>query len=148
MPSASAEPAPAPEDRSSERRRLVAVSARLSSPVLASRPMAHVVFALGDRPGLSQVEALELAELLARKRSLAAQSASRKIRLEANRDPDRGEKSKDIELTREELEALEAVLDEVRDQEELPRFERLRNEVLQALREGPPPSGRLGQMRP
>ena len=110
--------------------------------------MAHVVFAFGDRPGLSQDEALELAELLARKRSLAAQSASRKIRLEANRDPDRGAKSKDIELTREELEAVEAVLDEVRDQEELPRFERLRNEVLQALREGPPPSGRLGQMRP
>jgi hypothetical protein len=110
--------------------------------------MAHVVFALGDRPGLSQDEALELGELLARKRSLAAQSASRKIRLEANRDPDRGEKSKDIELSREELEALEAVLDEVRDQEGLPRLERLRNEVLQALREGPPPSGRLCQMRP
>jgi hypothetical protein len=110
--------------------------------------MAHVVFALGDRPGLSQDEALELGELLARKRSLAAQSASRKIRLEANRDPDRGEKSKDIELSREELEALEAVLDEVRDQVGLPQFERLRNEVLQALREGPPPSGRLGQMRP
>jgi hypothetical protein len=116
--------------------------------VLASGRMAHVVFALGDRPGLSQDEALELGELLARKRSLAAQSASRKIRLEANHDPDRGEKSKDIELSREELEALEAVLDEVRDQEGLPRFERLRNEVLQALREGPPPSGRLGQMRP
>jgi hypothetical protein len=110
--------------------------------------MAHVVFALGDRPGLSQDEALELGELLARKRSLAAQSASRKIRLEANHDPDRGEKSKDIELSREELEALEAVLDEVRDQVGLPQFERLRNEVLQALREGPPPSGRLGQMRP
>jgi hypothetical protein len=109
--------------------------------------MAHVVFALGARPGLSQDEALELAELLARRRSLAAQSASRKIRLEANRDPDR-EESKDIELSREELEALEAVLEEVRDQEELPRFERLRNEVLQALREGPPPSGRLGQMKP
>jgi hypothetical protein len=110
--------------------------------------MAHVVFALGGRPGLSQDEALELAELLARKRSLAAQSASRRIRLEANGDPDRGEKSKDIELSREELEAVEAVLDEVRDDEELPRFERLRNEVLQSLREGPPPSGRLGQMRP
>jgi hypothetical protein len=116
--------------------------------VLASRPMAHVVFALGGRPGLSQDEALELAELLARKRSLAAQSASRKIRLEANHDPDRGEKSKDIELSREELEALEAVLQEVQDEEQLPRFERLRNEVLQALREGPPPSGRLGEMRP
>jgi hypothetical protein len=110
--------------------------------------MTHVVFALGGRPGLSQDEAIELAELLARKRSLAAQSASRRIRLEANRDPDRGEKSNDIELSREELEAVEAVLDEVRDQEELPRFERLRNEVLQVLREGPPPSGRLGEMRP
>jgi hypothetical protein len=110
--------------------------------------MAHVAFALGARPGLSQDEALELAELLARKRSLAAQSASGKIRHEANRDPDRGEKSKDIELNREELEALEAVLEEVQDEEELPRFERLRNEVLQALREGPPPSGRLGEMRP
>jgi hypothetical protein len=116
--------------------------------VLASCRMAHVVFALGARPGLSQDEALELAELLARKRSLAAQSASRKIRLEANRDPDRGEKSKDIELSREELEALEAVLQEVQDEEQLPPFERLRNEVLQALREGPPPSGRLGEMRP
>jgi hypothetical protein len=62
--------------------------------------------------------------------------------------PDRGETSKDIELSREELEAVEAVLDEVRDDEELPRFERLRNEVLQVLREGPPPSGRLGEMRP
>ena len=71
--------------------------------------MAHVVFALGAGPGLSQEEALELAKLLARKRSLAAQSASRKIRVEADRDPDRGEMSKDVELSREELEALEAV---------------------------------------
>jgi hypothetical protein len=127
---------------------MVAVSARPVRPVLASWRMAHVVFALGDRPGLAQDEALELGDLLARKRSLAAQSAARKIRLEANGDPDRGEKSTDIELSREELEALEAVLDEVRDQEEVPGFERLRNEVLQALREGPPPSGRLDQMRP
>jgi hypothetical protein len=110
--------------------------------------MAHVVFALGTRPGLSQDEALELAELLARKRSLAAQSASRKIRLEANRDPDLGEKSEDIALGREELETLEAALAEARAPEELPRFEHLRSEVHQALREGPPPSGRLGQMKP
>jgi hypothetical protein len=110
--------------------------------------MAHVVFALGARSGLSQDEALELAGLLARKRSLAAQSASRKIRLEAERRPDQDEKSKDVELSREELEAVEAVLAEARDPEELPRFERLRNEVHQALREGPPPGGRLGQMRP
>lgn len=112
--------------------------------MLASRRMAHVIFALGARPGLSQDEALELAELLARKRSLAAQSASRKIRLEANRYPDRGEKSKDIELSRAELEAVEAGLAEARSPEELARFERLRNEVRQTLREGPPPRGRSG----
>jgi hypothetical protein len=110
--------------------------------------MAHVVFALGARPRLSQDEARELAGLLARKRLLAAQSASRKIRLEADRDPDRGEKSKDIVLSREELEAIEAGLAEAQAPEELPRFQRLRSEVQQALREGPPPSGRLGQMRP
>ena len=110
--------------------------------------MAQVVFALAARPGLSQDEALELAGLLARKRSLAAQSASRKIRLEADRDPDHGEKSTDIELSREELEAVEALLAEARDPEELPRFERLRSEIHQALREGPPPSGRLGQLGP
>jgi hypothetical protein len=106
--------------------------------------MAHVVFALGARPGLSQDEALELAELLARRRSLAAQSASGKIRLQASRDPDRDEKSEDIELDRQELEELEAVLAEERHPEELPPFERLRNEVRQTLRKGPPPSGRSG----
>jgi hypothetical protein len=105
--------------------------------------MAHVVFALGAHPGLSQDEALELAELLARKRSLAARSASRKIRLEANRDPDGGETSKDIELSREELEAIEAVLAQERHPE-LPALERLQNEVHQTLREGPPPSGQYG----
>jgi hypothetical protein len=110
--------------------------------------MADVVFALGARPGLSRDEALELAALLARRRLLAAQSASEKIRLEANRDPDRGEKSKDIELGREELEAVEAILAEAREPEGLPPFERLRNEIQQELREGPPPAGRLGQMRP
>ena len=76
--------------------------------------MAHVVFALGARPGLSQDEALELAELLMRRRSTAADSASRKIRSQANRDPDQREKSEDIELSREELEEREAVLAEER----------------------------------
>ena len=103
--------------------------------------MAHVVFALGDRPGLSQDEALELAELLRRSPSFAAQSASRKIRSQASRDPDRGEVSKDIELDRDELAELEAVLAQERHPE-LPGFERLQDEVHhQRLREGPPPSG-------
>ena len=112
--------------------------------VLASRRMAHVVFALGDRPGLSQDEALELAELLQRSPSFAAQSASRKIRFQASRDPDRREVSKNIELDRDELEELEAVLAQERHPEELPAFERLQNEVHQILREGPPPSGQYG----
>jgi hypothetical protein len=105
--------------------------------------MAHVVFALGDRPGLSQDEALELAELLRQGPSFAAQSASRKIRFQASRDPDRGELSKNIELDRDELAELEAVLAQERHPE-LPGFERLQNEVHQALREGPPPTGQYG----
>jgi hypothetical protein len=111
--------------------------------VLASRPMAHVVFALGDRPGLSQEEALELAELLRHSPSFAAQSASRKIRSQASRDPDRAEVSKNIELDRDELQELQAVLAQ-EQHPELPGFERLQNEVHQTLREGPPPSGRHG----
>jgi hypothetical protein len=106
--------------------------------------MAHVVFALGGRPGLSQDEALGLAELLARRRRFAAQSASRKIRFQASRDPHSGEASEDIELDREELEEVETVLAEEREPDESPRFERLRSEVLQTLREGPPPGGRYG----
>ena len=106
--------------------------------------MAHVVFALGGRPGLSQDEALELGELLARRRRFAAQSASRKIRFQASRDPRSGEAREDLELDREELEEVEAVLAEAREPEELPRFERLRSEVLQTRREGPPPGGRFG----
>jgi hypothetical protein len=105
--------------------------------------MAHVVFALGDRPGLSQDKALELAELLRRSPSLAAQSASRKIRFQASRERARGEVSKNIELDRDELEQLEAVLAQERHPE-LPALERLRNEVHQTLREGPPPSGQYG----
>src|SRR5829696_3298929 len=108
--------------------------------------MAHVVFALSGRPGLAQDEALELAELLARRRSFAAQSASRKIRFHATRDPDRGEASDniDLDLDRDELEELESLLAQERDPEELSAFERLQNAVHQTLREGPPPRGRDG----
>jgi hypothetical protein len=105
--------------------------------------MAHVVFALGGRPGLSHDEALELAELLGHSPSSAAQSASRKIHFQASRDPDRGEVSENINLDRDELGQLEAVLAQERHPE-LPGFERLQNEVHQALREGPPPSGQYG----
>ena len=105
--------------------------------------MAHVVFALGDRPGLSKDEALELAELLQRSPSFAAQSASRKIRFQASRDLARGKVSKNIELDRDELEELESVLAQKRHPE-LPGFERLQNQVHQRLREGPPPSGQYG----
>jgi hypothetical protein len=105
--------------------------------------MAQVVFALGDRPELSQDDALELAEQLRQGASFAAQSASRKIRFQASRDPDRGEVSKNIELDRDELAELEAVLAQERHPE-LSGFERLQNGVHQALREGPPPTGQYG----
>jgi hypothetical protein len=60
--------------------------------------MAAVGFAIGSRPGVSEIEAFELAELLERRRSLASFSAAKKIREQAGRDPDR-EVSQDCRRT-------------------------------------------------
>lgn len=94
--------------------------------------MAAVGFAIGSRPGLSEVEALELAELLERRRSLASFSAAKKIREQAHRDPDR-ETSQDVELDDLELREVAAVLGEPRAPDELPAFAHLRDEVIGAL---------------
>ena len=102
-----------------------------------------LVFALGDRPRLSQDEALELAELLQRSPSLAAQSASRKIRFQASRDLARGKVSENIELDREQLEELESVLAQERNSGAA-CVRAPPNEVHQTLRVGPPPSGQYG----
>jgi hypothetical protein len=62
--------------------------------------MAAVVFAFGSRPGLDKQQALELAALLALRRSVAAASAAIKIRTQAERSIDRTETSEDVELNR------------------------------------------------
>ncbi|OAI55455.1 hypothetical protein AYO48_03640 [Gaiella sp. SCGC AG-212-M14] len=95
--------------------------------------MAAVVFSIGaERPGLSEHEARELVELLERRRTLASQSAARKIREQADKDPGH-ETSQDVDLDRDQLGELAAVLDEPRAPEELPAFAHLRAEVLRAL---------------
>lgn len=94
--------------------------------------MAAVAFAFGPKPGLDEFEALEVAELLGRRRNLAASAAAAKIKDQAHRDPDR-ELSMDVELTRAELGELAAVLAEPRAGGERPAFERLRAEVGRAL---------------
>jgi len=91
--------------------------------------MAAVVFAFGSRPGVPGNDALELARLLARKRSLAGDSVAAKIREQAKRDPDRNEKSEDVELSADELITLTTVLAVEPWPKEQPWFEHLRDEL-------------------
>ena len=72
--------------------------------------MSAVTFAIPGNTGLDENEALELAEVLSRQRTLAADSACAKIREQARRDVNRGETSADVDLTLDELEAVLAVL--------------------------------------
>jgi hypothetical protein len=83
--------------------------------------MAAVSFAIGSHPGLSEQEALELAELLERRRSLASVLTAKRIREQARRDSDH-ETSEDVELEPADLHELAAVLAEPRAPEELPRI--------------------------
>lgn len=88
--------------------------------------MSAVVFALPGRPGLSAADAEHLAEVLSRRRSTPAITASGKLREQARLDPDAGDLSTDIELTPQEREAILAVLTETVDGDEPPSFGRLR----------------------
>jgi hypothetical protein len=74
--------------------------------------MAAVVFKLTTNAGLDEHEARDLAEQIGRQRTLAAQSAARKILEQAKRDVDRGETSTNVVLDRDELQAVLAVLRE------------------------------------
>jgi hypothetical protein len=75
--------------------------------------MAAVRFAFAENAALDKRDALDLADVLLKERSLAGQSAGQKIRAQAERDPDRGETSKNVELTGDELQVLRDVLDAV-----------------------------------
>lgn len=91
--------------------------------------MAAVAFAIGDRPALDAYEATEIAESLERRRNLAAVRLAAKIRLQVDKDPDRGDISSDVELDEHEAAALAALLDEPRTPEERPAFAYLRAQL-------------------
>lgn len=90
-----------------------------------------MVFAFGSRPGLSEGEALALAEVLSRRRSLAADGAAAKIRAQALRDVDRRETSLDVVLDDDEMAALLGVMREPGDESDAGRH--LRLELVKAL---------------
>jgi hypothetical protein len=95
--------------------------------------VADVVFAIGNRPGVSRDEALELAELLSQRRTLAALRLAARIRIEASRDPDRPSTREDIDLDEMEAPELLVVLAEQHAEVETESLGRLRAELLEHL---------------
>lgn len=74
--------------------------------------VAAVVFAFGNRPGISADDARELVQLLETKRNAVAFATATKIWREAKRDPDRGETSEHVDLEPIERSTLLALLQE------------------------------------
>ena len=91
--------------------------------------MASIKFAFGDNVGLNQRDALDLADLLSKERSLAGQSASRKVREQAERDPDRAETSHDVDLSPDELIVLHDLLNALPSEQMSDAMRRVRDEV-------------------
>ena len=91
-----------------------------------------MVFAFGSKPTLSRDQAIELADVLATRRNLAAASLSHDIRLEASFAPDAQHATKEIDPTANELGELVAVLQEPRWPKDEPAYESLLREALQA----------------
>jgi hypothetical protein len=91
--------------------------------------VAHVVFAFGSKPGLSERQAIEVADALAARRNAAAQSAATKIRQQARVNPDAGETSRDVDLESDEKAELAAVMAEVDWPDDEPAYEHLRRQV-------------------
>jgi len=95
--------------------------------------MPGVVFAFGDRPGLSAAEALELAALLETTRTSVALEAASQIRSEATRDPGQGEASSYVALRPSQLRLLYEVLREVSPTFDSEAIVRLRIELMREL---------------
>lgn len=89
-----------------------------------------VVFAIGSRPHLTTQEAIEFAELVARRLTLAALMAAGLIRMQAELDE---EARTEIVLDDEELGELFAFLREPRNPQELESFSHLRAEIAAEL---------------
>jgi hypothetical protein len=95
--------------------------------------VAHIVFAFGWNPGLSEPQALEVASALSGRRNVAAQSAAAKIRVQAQVNVDAGETSKDVELDASELAELAAVMTEVEWPDDEPQYAHLREQLASTL---------------
>lgn len=76
--------------------------------------MPEITFTFAEGAELSQDDAFDLADLLSKERSLAGQSAAKKIRLQAG-DYDHVTEAP-VDLTPEELTVLGEVLDAVADE--------------------------------
>ncbi len=100
--------------------------------------MAAVVFAFGTKPRLNESQAFELADVLAARRNLAAQSLAHDIRLEASFGLDAEHATRDVDPTPEELGELIEVLSEPRWPTEQPAFAHLRLEALKAQAQAAP----------
>lgn len=94
--------------------------------------MAHVVFAFGSKPELSERQAVEVARALSVRRNSAAQSAARKIRDQARVNVDDGETSHDVDLEPEEVAELAAVMTEVTWPDDEPEYEYLRHQLVES----------------
>jgi hypothetical protein len=100
--------------------------------------VAAVRFAFGAKPGIDEHDARELAELMARRRTLAHKRVAAKLRSQADVALDAGEKSEDIVLYRDELDALATTLAEEPWAQQQEWFEKMRYEVMQARAVTPP----------
>jgi hypothetical protein len=89
---------------------------------------------------MSEGDALELANLLAQRRTLAADSLAAKLRAQARVDVDQDETSEDIELERPELDTLAEALAEEPWAQAQEWFNHLRGEVAEARATTPPAS--------
>jgi hypothetical protein len=94
--------------------------------------VAAVRFAFGSKPGISAQDARDLADLAAQQRTLAQQSLATKLRAHANVDVEANE---DLELDRNELDALAVILAEEPWPEVQPWLGHLRDEVMRARAE-------------
>jgi hypothetical protein len=103
--------------------------------------MPKVVFAIGSNPDISAVEALDLAELLVRRRNYAAFTVGTRIRSAIDPDHPDGGISTLITLTPEQMEQIALVLDESSVLVSAPRFANLRSEIRAAARADAQPEG-------
>jgi hypothetical protein len=94
--------------------------------------MAGVVFVFNSQPDLNERQALEVSEALSARRNLAAQSAARKIRGQARVNVDAGETRTAVELEREEVAELVAVISEAAWPTDEPQYARLLRQLSRA----------------